>query len=363
MSILIFIVVFSIIAIVHELGHFITAKKAGIRVEQFSLGFGPRIIGIKRGETEYIICAFLVGAYVKLAGDNPDEFKGQPREYLAKSVGQRARVVFFGPLFNYVFAFLCFWLIFFAGFPELACKVGRVIEDFGAQAAGVQAGDEILAINGKTVKVWHELQEIIQSKGNGEIVTLTVLRHSQRLQLPVRVTQKKVETIWGKEKAIGIIGIEPKDEYVKTRFGLIESFFMAGERLIYFTWLTLKSIAWMVSGRISFRQSVTGPLGIFFITKEAAHLGIIPFIQILAIISMALAIFNLLPLPILDGGHLLFLLIEKLRGRRFSARTELIINQIGYTFIILLTIFVFYNDLLRYGVLAKISEWWSRYCR
>jgi regulator of sigma E protease len=363
MSILIFIVVFSIIVIVHELGHFITAKKAGVRVEQFSLGFGPKIIGLKRGETEYIICAFLVGAYVKLAGDNPDEFKGQPREYLAKSVGQRARVVFFGPLFNYVFAFLCFWLIFFAGFPELACKVGRVIEDFGAEAAGVQAGDEILAINGEKVKVWHELQEIIQNKDDGEIVTLSVLRDSQRLQLPVKVTQEKVETIWGEKKAIGVIGVEPAEKYVKTRFGLIESFFMAGERLIYFTRLTLKSIAWMASGRISFRQSVTGPLGIFFITKEVAHLGIIPFIQILAIISMALAISNLLPLPMLDGGHLLFLLIEKIRGQRFSTRTELIINQIGYTFIILLTIFVFYNDLLRYNVLAKISEWWSRYCQ
>lgn len=360
MSILIFIIVLSILVLVHEFGHFIVAKRMGVRVEQFSLGFGPKIFGWKRANTEYSICAIPLGGYVKLAGDNPEEFKGQPDEYLAKSVGQRARIIFSGPLLNYVLAFLCFWLIFFLGFPSLTCRVGGLVENFGAKQAGIQVGDKILAVDGQRVELWGDLQEIIHEKKEAQVVAISILRNNQELKIPVRIKQERIETLWGEKKSIGLIGIKPADEFIKIRYGLIKSFFLGGGRLLDFTWLTLKSLVWMALGKISFRQSVTGPLGIFYITKEAAHLGIIPLIHVVAIISMSLAIFNLLPLPVLDGGHLLFLTIEKIRGRRLSNRTEKVITQIGFSLILLLIFFVFYNDLLRYDIFGKISKWWSR---
>ena len=360
MSILIFIAVLSVLILVHEFGHFIVAKRMGIRVEQFSLGFGPRIFSWKKGNTEYTICAIPLGGYVKFAGDNSEEFKGQPDEYLAKSTGQRARVILYGPLLNYLLAFLCFWLIFFVGFPNLTCRVGGLIENLGAAKAGVEVGDKILAIDGQDIKIWQDLQRIIQDKPEGEVVRILISRNNQQLQVPVRIEQEKIDTIWGGKKSVGLIGIKPAGEFITVRYGLIKSFFMGGSRLLEFTWLTLKSLVWMALGKISFRQSVTGPLGIFYITKQAADLGFIPLIQVVAIISMSLAIFNLLPLPVLDGGHLLFLLIEKIRGRRLSSRSEGVVTQIGFSIILLLIAFVFYNDLLRYDLLGKISKWWIK---
>jgi regulator of sigma E protease len=360
MSILIFIIVLSILILVHEFGHFIVAKRMGVRVEQFSLGFGRPLIRWKKGDTEYLICVIPLGGYVKLAGDNPEEFKGQPYEYLSKSIGKRARIIFYGPLLNYVLAFLCFWLIFFLGFPGLNCRVGGLVENFGAQEAGIEVHDLILSVDGQGVKTWQELQTIIQKKNEGEVVSLSILRNNQELKVPVGIKQEKMDTIWGEKKSIGLIGIKPADEFIKVRYGLIKSFFIGGKRLFFLTRLTLKSLVWMALGKVSFRQSVTGPLGIFYITKEAAHLGVVPLIQVIAIISMSLAIFNLLPLPVLDGGHLLFLFIEKIRGRRLSIRIERVITQIGFSVIIILVIFVFYNDLLRYDVFTKMYQWWSK---
>ena len=359
MFVLIFIIVLSVLVLVHEFGHFIVAKRTGVRVEQFSLGFGPQIFGWKKANIEYTICAIPLGGYVKLAGDNPEEFKGKPDEYLAKSIGQRARIIFSGPLLNYILAFLCFWLIFFLGFPNLTCRVGGLVENFGAEQAGIQVDDKIFAIDGQDVEIWQDLQKIIQNKLENQVVSISILRNNQELQIPVRIKQEKIATIWGEKKTIGLIGIKPASEFVKIRYGLVKSFFIGGTRLFYFTWLTLKSLVWMILGKVSFRQSVTGPLGIFYITREAALLGIVPLIQVIAIISMSLAIFNLLPLPLLDGGHLLFLLIEKIRRRRLSNRTEKVITQMGFSIIILLIISVFYNDLLRYDVFGKISKWWS----
>ncbi|MFC1657967.1 RIP metalloprotease RseP [Candidatus Omnitrophota bacterium] len=360
MSLIIFILVLSLLILVHELGHFIAAKKMGVRVEQFSLGFGPQILSHKIKGTRYLICAIPLGGYVKLAGDTPEEFQGRPDEYLAKSAGQRAAIVFFGPLLNYVLAFFCFWLIFFAGVPDLACRVGELLDNFGAKEAGVSIGDKILAVDDSQVEVWQDLQGIISKKVEGDIVQLLLLRDNQELEVAVRVKQERMETIWGQTKTVGLIGISPAEEFINVKYGFAGSFFAAGKRLFFLSGLTLKSLFWMVFGRMSLRDSVTGPLGIFYITQEAANLGIIPLIQVVAIISMSLAIFNLLPLPVLDGGHLFFILIEKIRGRRLSTRTEKVVTQIGISIIALLVVFVFYNDLMRYNIFDKISQWWTK---
>jgi len=353
------LIVFGFLILVHEFGHFIMAKRAGVRVEQFSLGFGPRLLSWKGSDTEYSICAIPLGGYVKLAGDNPEEFKGNSYEYLSKPVGQRAKIIFFGPLLNYVMAFLCFWFVFFAGYPNLTCSVGELVEDFGAQEAGVKIGDKILAVDDKQVEVWQDLQKIIHSKAEGQVVKLSVLREGEEFKIPVRVKQETVDTIFGEKKSIGLIGIRPSDEIISIRYGPVKSFLMGAKSLFELTWLTLKSLAWIISGRISFRQSIAGPVEILFQIKQASDLGIIPLVHLTAILSMSLTIFNVLPIPVLDGGHLLLLLIEKIRGRRLSNRTEKFITDIGLSFLVLLVIFVFYNDLSRRGVFDNIYKWWS----
>ena len=231
MSILIFIIVLSILIVVHELGHFIAPKRAGVKVEQFAVGFGPKLFRFKVNDTEYLICAIPLGGFVKLAGDNAEEFKGQPYEYLAKSVGQRARIIFCGPLLNYILAFLCFWLIFFLGFPNLSTSVGGLVEGFGAQEAGIQAGDKILSVDEHRVMVWQEMQEIIQKKKEADLVNILVLRDNQEMSLQVRIKQKTMQTLWGKEQTVGLIGIEPADEFVNIRYGFLESFWLGGQRL------------------------------------------------------------------------------------------------------------------------------------
>ncbi|MBL7081010.1 MAG: RIP metalloprotease RseP [Candidatus Omnitrophica bacterium] len=359
MSIIIFIIVLSILIIVHEFGHFIVAKRMGVRVDEFSLGFGPKIFSWRRGTTEYLICAIPLGGYVKLAGDSPSEFKNQPDEYLSKSIRTRARIIFYGPLLNYVLAYFCFCLIFFIGFPRLGSSIGEVIDGFGAKDAGLMPKDKIVAVDNQRVEFWTDLQRLIHCRKETETVHLTVMRGSTQLNMPVRIKQKELETIFGERKSVGLIGIKPKEDFIITKYGPIQSFWQGGARLLSLTGLILRSLGWMIIGRTSIKESVTGPLGIFFITKEAADLGIVPLLNVVALLSMSLAIFNLLPLPVLDGGHLLFLFLEKIRKKRLSVRTEKIITQIGLSFILLLITFVFYNDLLRYGVFEKISAWWS----
>src|SRR4030042_1455801 len=146
---LIFIFILSILIIVNEFGHFIAAKSAGVRVEKFSLGFGPQLLKKKRDNTEYSLSAIPLGGYVKLAGDNLEEYKGKSFEYLAKTPGERFRIIFFGPLLNYILGFLCLWLIFFVGYPTLTTKVGGLIDGFGAKVAGLEVGDKIIAVDGK----------------------------------------------------------------------------------------------------------------------------------------------------------------------------------------------------------------------
>ena len=349
------IIVFGILILVHEFGHFIAAKRTGVRIEQFSLGFGPPLFKYKRRHTEYSICSIPLGGYVKLAGDNAEEFKGQPYEYLSKSVGQRARIIFCGPLLNYILAFLCFWLIVFLGASSLTTHIGGVIENFGAQEAGLEVGDKILAVDDKRVELWQEMRNIIHKKKNGDVVQLLILRSNQKLKIPVVVKEQEQEDIEGKIKTVGLIGIRPID----ARYKLTKSFLLAGNNLFCLTRFTLKVLSWIALGKVSFRESVPGPVEMVYQIKQATGAGVIAIIYLFAILSMSLAIFNILPIPVLDGGHLLFLFIEKIRKRRLSNRTESIINQIGISLLIFLVIFVFYNDFSRRGVFNNIYKWWT----
>ena len=170
-SFFIFVVILSILIVVHEFGHFIIAKKMGVRVEKFSIGFGPKLFSWKRKDTEYTLCAFPLGGYVKMAGDTLEEaHPGVADEYFSQSPGRRFQIVFFGPLLNYLLGLFCFWFIFVAGYPQLTTKVGGLVDGYGAQKAGIQVGDRIIAIDSMKVKYWEDLQKIVQSKSTTEEV-------------------------------------------------------------------------------------------------------------------------------------------------------------------------------------------------
>jgi regulator of sigma E protease len=347
-SLLIFLFILGILIIVHECGHFFIAKRLGVRIEQFSLGFGPQILKRKNNDTEYCINAIPLGGYVKLAGDNLEEYKGNPDEYLSKPPKERAAIIFCGSLLNYILGFLCFWFIFFAGYPNLTTKVGGLVDGFGAKEAGIQVGDKILAVEGEKVDYWEDLQKIIREKKSAHIVSLLVQRENKELALEVKIKEKQLSDLLGEKRNVGLIGITPADEIIKVRHGIFTSFILSIKKTANLTLMTYKAIWRMVTGKLSLRESVTGPLGMFYITSQAATQGIIVVIHLVAVLSISLSIFNLLPLPVLDGGHLVLLAIEKIRGKGISLKTERIINRIGLTLIISLAVIVTYNDLLRF---------------
>ena len=195
---------------------------------------------------------------------------------------------------------------------------------------------------------WEDLQKIIQKKQPKETVKLSVLRGDQELNVAVSIKTKDLEDPLGQKHSVGLLGITPFDEIVIVRHGLLESFFLGADKTWEITTLTLKGLLQMVTGKLSVRESVTGPLGIFYITSKAASLGFIAIMHLLALLSVSLAIFNLLPLPVLDGGHIVFLVLEKIRGKTLNIKVEHVITQIGMTLLIVMVVFVTYNDIVRF---------------
>lgn len=347
-SLITFILILGVSVIIHEFGHFITAKKLGVKVERFSLGFGKPLLSKKIKGTEYCISSIPMGAYVKIAGESQEEYKNNPDEFMAKTPYQRAKIIFSGPLLNYILGFLCFWLIFFVGYPTLTTQVGGLVEGFGAKDAGIQAGDKIIAVDGKRVDFWEDLQNIIQSKKEATKVMLLVSRNNKEYTTEVQIKEKQLDDAMGAKRNVGLIGIIPKDEWLNVKHGWVESFILGKRKTWDLTVLTYKGLWRIITGKLSIHKSVTGPLGVFYITSKVVNLGIIAVLHLLAVLNVSLCIFNLLPFPVLDGGHLVLLGIEKIRGRTLSLKIERVITQIGVTFLIFLALIATYNDLLMF---------------
>ncbi len=347
---LIFILILSLLIIVHEFGHFIIAKKLGVRVEQFSLGFGPRLLRKKKGDTEYSLNLIPLGGYVKMAGDNLEEYKGKNDEYFWQSPGKRFEIIFAGPLLNYLLGFIFFWAILCIGYPTLTTKVGGLVDGFGAQTAGLKPGDKICAVNNRKVDFWQDLQKEIQKNKSAGSVNLTVLREASQLNVKVSLREESAPDAMGQPRRLSLIGITPFDELVEIRHGPIESIFLAGEKTLELTLITYKGFWFLVTGKLSMRQSMAGPLEIFFMASKAASLGLVAVLHLIAVLSISLAIFNLLPVPVLDGGHIFLLGIEKIRRKPLGIKTERMLTNLGFSLLLTLVVLVTYNDILRrYG--------------
>lgn len=349
-----FIAVLSILVIVHEFGHFIIAKKTGVRVEKFSIGFGPELFGITKGGTRYLISLIPLGGYLKMSGESEEEpLKGDKTEYLSKTIGERAGIIFAGPLLNYILAFLIFSSVFVMGYPTLTSKIGKVLPDYPGASSGLEAGDKILKINDQVVLYWEDVTNIVHTNTEDRL-KLFVERDGEIIELIVAPRVEEIKTIFGTKKKVGLIGIIPSEDIVFIKFGIVEALYQGGKKLITLTYITCRALWASISGAIPFKETITGPVGIFYITGQAARLGLVYLLQLMGVLSASLAIFNLLPLPVLDGGHLMFLLIEKVRGKPLSHKLQEGVTQAGLALILCLMAFVFYNDFVRFGIFDKI---------
>ena len=340
------VVVLGALIFVHELGHFLVAKRAGVSVLKFSLGFGPRIAGFSRGGTEYLLSAIPLGGYVKMLGEDPkEEVTDRERSFSAKSVGWRSLIILAGPGFNFLLAVVIFWVVFMIGVPTLTTKVGDVMQGFPAHDAGLLRGDRIVAIDGRPLEKWEELATQIH-KSPGRPVRLTVERAGHRFDLVVAPKPTKQKNLFGEEQEIGLLGIAPAEEFLTERTNPITAFGMAVYKTYDLSRLILLTFVKLIQGVVPAR-TLGGPLLVAQIAGEQARLGILNLLFFAALLSINLAILNLLPIPILDGGHLFFSLIEAVRGKPVSLKKREVAQQVGLVLLVALMIFAFYNDIFR----------------
>ncbi len=436
-------VLLGILVFVHELGHFLLAKMLGVKVLKFSLGFGPKILGRKVGETEYLLSAVPLGGYVKMLGqeDMPSEAEEIPetekhRSYNFQPVWKRFVIVFSGPLFNMIFAAFVFILIFMAGVPAPLPDIGDVQENSPAAAAGLRTGDRVEQINGKTIESWHEISGIL-NRNSGQTLVFKVVRNDRIVEVPIKPEKKMDKNIFGEDKeawhigitplilpevgavmkgsraekaglkrgdkvievegtvlqtwqnmttlihaspekplkfkiqrgeqfidmtivpkeesyktpdgeemVIGLVGIKPAGNDFIKKYGLFESASLGLQRTWDISELTVLSIVKLIQ-RIIPSSTIGGPIMIFQMAGEQASQGALNFFTFMAVISINLGILNLLPIPILDGGHILFLGIEAIRKKPLSDNVIMIAQKAGLVFLLTLMALAFYNDIVR----------------
>ena len=364
MSLVIFIAVLSILILVHEWGHFITAKSLGVTVEKFSLGFGKKLFSFMHDGTEFMVCAIPLGGYVKMRGDERSECKGVPGEYFSQPVGHRACIVLMGPVVNYILAYLCLLIVFMFGYPSVSPQVGDLKQGYPAEAAGLKKGDVIIRIDAKNIQSWEDVQKYISQSTNPEL-NIIFLRDGQKLERTVFSKEEMSENIFGQKEKIRRIGIQPEDKIIALKYGFVESLVKSADNLWDITVTTYKALYRMLTGAVSMKEMAgpsgpTGVIGLFYLISRAAKEGFTYLVYVMGVISASLAIFNVLPLPVLDGGHLFFLGIEKIRGKTLSMKMEETITRIGISFIICLALFVFYLDFVRFGWIDKIIGIWKQ---
>ena len=349
-NILAFVVVLGVLIFFHELGHFLVARLFGVGVEKFSLGFGPRLFGRKVGLTDYRVSVIPLGGYVKMVGEDPTKEMDPadiPLSFTHKHVFKRMLIVAAGPAFNLLLAVLIFYGIFqISGTYILKPSIGGVQENSPAQAAGLQAGDMIAAIDGTPVANWDEMAALITGS-DGNPIAITIQRpewDSFTVSVTPQTTTSK--NIFGEDIQRHIIGISSAGEVVNLRLNPLESLVESVKQTYNITKLTIVSIVKLIQGTVS-TKTLGGPIMIAEMAGQQAREGAVNLVFFIALLSINLAIINFLPIPVLDGGHMLFFLIEAVTRRPVNTRTREVAQQAGIFILIMLMIFVFYNDISR----------------
>jgi regulator of sigma E protease len=330
--------------VAHELGHFLAARMVNIRVEKFSIGFGPKIVAIKRGGTEYMLSWVPLGGYVKLYGDDPEAAELDKDSFLSQPVWKRLMVVAAGPVFNVILAIIIITTAAMIGLPESSTMIGEIQADSPAFAAGFKLGDKIEAINGAPAKEWRDIVERIQ-KSAGTSISVDITRETgEKLAIAVTPRSRDAQTLEGKKVTVGQIGVTPRR--VITQYSPPVAFLKGLEWTWDITAMTVWSISKLITRDIPADQ-IAGPIGIMKMAGDVAETGLVSLLMFIALISVNLGILNLLPIPVLDGGHILFFSIEGALGKPVKLRHQEIAQQIGIFLLLSLMALAFYNDIMR----------------
>ncbi len=343
------IVVLGVLIFVHELGHFLVAKWAGVTVLRFSLGFGPKLVGVQRGETEYRLSLIPLGGYVKMLGEESGEELTEDQRatsFASQPVLKRIAIVLAGPLSNFLMALVLFALVFaLVGIPQVTTRIGEVTAGSPAEEAGLLAGDKVLAIDGKQLTSWGDIPQTIEETQN-EKLTLLVERENTTFTITVSPRVSEIKTIFGETIQRRVIGVMPSEEKFFEKVSLLDALSHCVSYTIYLCKLFLISIVKLIQ-RVLPLDMLGGPIMIAQLAGREASKGFADLVLFTGAISVNLAVLNLLPVPVLDGGHILFYLIELLLGRSISVRKMEIAQKVGMILLLALMVLVFYNDIAR----------------
>lgn len=337
-----------ILIVVHELGHFLVAKKTGVGVLTFSIGFGPKLAGRKIGETEYVLSAFPLGGYVKMVGEDPEEAVGEAdiqKSFSHQGLLKRTAIVAAGPIFNLLLAVLVFvWVFVFYGVVVSTTRVAAVESGSPAARAGIKKGDRIVEIDGEAVTTWSGLSRRVKGSG-GKPLRIGIERNGAKLSLSVQPVRREARNVFGEKQDVWAIGVasEAAIEKRKPLLALGEAFYRTGE----YAALTLVALYKILKGDLS-PKNLGGPVLIAKVAGEQAREGAGNFFLFIAVLSVNLGVLNLLPVPVLDGGHLAFFLLEWIIGRPVTVKVRERAQQVGIFILILVMIYAFYNDIARF---------------
>ena len=354
-----FLFVLTIVVFFHELGHFLVARWAGVKVLVFSVGFGPELLGFTdRHGTRWKLSAIPLGGYVKFFGDQnpasvPDQEKvatmtaeERAQSFFYKSVTRRAAVVAAGPIANFILAVLIFAGIFmFYGKSSTSARVDSVQAGGAAEAAGFKPGDVVLSINGQEIQTFAEMQRVVTGSA-GQTLQVTVNRGGENLVLKAVPELKEIKDPFGNAHRVGVLGItrsmgdddaklEKAPPFTALKLGVAETWFVVERTMSY--------LGGVITGSESADQ-LGGPIRIAQVSGQVATVGMAALIHLTAVLSVSIGLLNLFPIPLLDGGHLLFYAIEALRGRPLSERAQELGFRFGLAFVLMLMIFATYND-------------------
>ena len=347
MGILIALLVLSVLIFFHELGHFTAARFFGVQVDVFSIGFGKKLYSRMIGKTQWSLSAIPLGGYVKMKGQDdtdPSKISYDEDSYNVKKPWQRIIILLAGPFANFLMAFLLYWAISLLGVPKLLPYVGHVGKDTPALQAGLQKEDKIIQINGHPTHYWENIGTLI-NKTKGDI-TITIERNATLIDLTLTPKVIEDQNIFGEKITRRIIGISPMNRQETVHYGVFDGLGYAWNETKKASLLIFESIQKLLSGVVG-TDKLGGIITIVDVTAQASHAGILSLFFFTALISVNLGVLNLLPIPALDGGHIMFTLYEMITGKPANEKIMMYLTMVGWGILLALMLLGLYNDINR----------------
>jgi len=346
MGIITAILVLSFLIFFHELGHFIVARLVGVKVEVFSIGFGKKLICKQYGDTNYCLSAIPLGGYVQMKGQDdtdPSLKSNDPDSYTSKTPFERILILLGGPFFNILLAFLIYLGIAMTGWKKLAPEVGKVLENSAAVNV-LKKGDIITKINNYPIKTWDDIKTAVDN--SNPPLHLVIKRNNKLLNIQINPKIMETKNIFGENIKRKLIGISPSGKIITVHYPITKSFSIALDETIEKSKLIFTGFMKMVTGVIGL-ENVSGPVTIVKVTSDATHYGVVAVLLLTALISVNLGILNLLPIPALDGGHIVFNLYELITRKEVNEEIMIKLTIGGWIILGSLMIVGFYNDITR----------------